>query len=374
MTERKKPSELRRPGEAVIIPLTEADQAKANEQQGQDDPQRTDMRRYLYSGPDIAKLAPVRFVLKGLLVSGGITALYAPPKCAKSFVAVELALEATLGGSFWGQVFSEPLTVLYIAAERYADTRDRIEASCKRRGIPFPAKLHLLAKTDGPPKVDNGKHLLGIHDLVRELKPQLIIFDTFSRMSSHDQNRENETDEVAEAFRRIVLAADNGCAGVIIHHQGKDKSKGLRGSTALMGAVDAVWHIDKTRGNYCLEVEALNSGTEPPPVWFTIASELLEAAPGDDEQRSVGVIVWQDYAEVAEAKDKLLLDLLTQADSDGLSASEAANAYNEQAGTTYKADTVGRWLAKLTKNKACEAQGQRRSKRFYAKRDEAPAS
>lgn len=363
MTERKKPSEMRRPGEAVVIQLPN----EATQQPKPDEAQRVDMRRYLFSGPDIAKLAPVRFMLANRLVRGGITALYAPPKCGKSFAAVDLALEAALGGSFWGEAFAEPLTVLYIAAERHADTRDRIEAACKRRSIPFPATLHLLAKDDGPPKVDNAKHMLGFLDLVRELKPRLVIFDTFSRMSSHDQNRENETDEVAEAFRSIVQAAGSDSAGLIIHHQGKDASKGLRGSTALLGAVDAVWRIVKERDSYRLEVEAINSGTPPLPAYFTITGEPLDPAPGDDEARSVGVVVWRDYAEVAEAKDKLLLDLLTQANSEGLSAAEAADLYNEQAGTAYKSDTVGRWLAKLVKLNSCEARGNKRARRFYAK-------
>jgi hypothetical protein len=364
MTERKKPSEMRRPGEAVVIQMpSEAtpQQTKPNE------PQRVDMRRYLYSGPDIAKLPPVRFMLANRLVRGGITALYAPPKCGKSFAAVDLALEAALGGSFWGEMFGEPLTVLYIAAERAADTRDRVEAACKRRGIPFPASLHLLAKNDGPPKADNLAHLAGLQELAREMKPHLVIFDTYARMSSHDQNRENETDAVAEYFRSIVQAAGSDSAGLIIHHQGKDASKGLRGSTALLGAVDAVWRILKERDSYRLEVEAINSGTPPLPAYFTITSEQLDPAPGDDEARSVGVVVWRDYAEVAEAKDKLLLDLLTQANSEGLSATEAAELYNEQAGTTYKADTVGRWLARLVKLNSCEARGNKRARRFYAK-------
>lgn len=363
MTERKKPSELRRPGEAVVIQLPN----EATQQAKTGDEQRVDMRQYLYSGPDIAKLAPVRFMLANRLVRGGITALYAPPKCGKSFAAVDLALEAAIGGSFWGETFKGPLTVLYIAAERYSDTRDRVEAWCKRRSVSYPTTLHLLAKPDGPPKADQLKHLAGLQELARELKPHLIIFDTYSRMSSHDQNRENETDAVTEAFRSIVLAASPDSAGLIVHHMGKDASKGLRGSTALLGAVDAVWRIVKERDSYRLEVEAINSGTPPLPAYFTITGETLEPAPGDDEPRSVGVVVWRDYAEVAEAKDKLLLDLLTTASSEGLSAAEAANLYNEQAGTAYKADTVGRWLAKLVKLKSCEAQGNKRNKRFYAK-------
>lgn len=369
VNERKKPSQLRRPGEAQVIQLPSevAQQAKT------DQAQRVDMRRYLYSGPDIAKLAPVRFMLANRLVRGGITALYAPPKCGKSFAAVDLALEAAIGGSFWGEPFGQPLTVLYIAAERYGDTRDRVEAACKRRGIPFPATLHLLAKDDGPPKVDKLTHLAGLQELARELKPRLVIFDTYGRMSTHDQNRENETEAIAEDFRSIVLAAGSDSAGLIIHHEGKDKSKGLRGSTALLAAVDAVWRILKERDSYRLEVEAINSGTPPLPAYFTISGETLDPAPGDDEPRSVGVVAWRGYAEVAEAKDKLLLDLLTQANSEGLSASEATNLYNEQAGTAYKPDTVGRWLAKLVKLKSCEARGTKRSKRFYAK-GETPAS
>jgi hypothetical protein len=370
MTERKKPSQLRTEGAAKIISLPDLEPS-GDTPPGDEAPKFEDMKQWLRKGADIAKLPPTRWLLPHRMPKAMLTAIYAAPKGGKTFVANELAIEAATGGSFWGEDFTRPLKVLYIAAERASDVRDRIEASCKRRGISFPETLHLLARGPGAPQVLSHKHFEGMKELAAAERYDLIIFDTYAQMTQGmKENASDETGVAVAQFLAIIHAAGDECAGFIVHHSGKDEAKGLRGSTALLAAVAATWRVTKSGERFTLSVEAINAGTPPLPCYFTVTSEQLEPAPGDDEPREVGVLSWQDYAQVAQDKDRKLIELLEAEGEKGLSASEMALEYSEATGETAKAATVGRWLSKLHSRGGCERRGEKKAARYYAKRDE----
>jgi hypothetical protein len=69
------------------------------------------------------------------------------------------------------------------------------------------------------------------------VRPVLVIFDTFARIFAGGE--ENSAKDVGETI--VILGAIQEryqTAVAIIHHAGKDEGKGMRGSSALLGAVD----------------------------------------------------------------------------------------------------------------------------------------
>lgn len=349
---RKRPSDEapqeanRTPGEAEIIPMPE------------------NFLAHIHTGAAIAAMPGVSWLLKGRIPMGGLIALYAPPKSGKSVVATELAVAASLGEAFWQVQFAKRLTVLYIAAERSADIADRLKATLQRRGVPYPDTLHLYARPAGPLQVTNGTHLQALKQVAEHLKPDLIIFDTFARMTlGIEENDTGDMGEAVEDFNAILRAAGPQCAGILVHHAGKDRSKGLRGSTALLGAVDGVYAVERESNNYTLKLEALNAGALPPPEHFTIQGEQL---PGYEE--STPVLVWQAFGEYANARDKWLVDTLTAAGDKGLSKAEVADLFNEHHKTDKATATVYGWLTKLVaKGEVEQPPGPKSRTRYYAK-------
>lgn len=330
----------------------------------------TNWRRYVHSGAGIAELPPVRWSLRGRMPMQGLTVLYAPPKGGKSFVAVEVSLRAALGEEFWGEHFHHTSEVLYIAAERANEVRDRIEAACKRRGVPFPKNLHLLARTEGPPQVNRDDDHEALIQLVRDIKPTLIVFDTFARMSlGIEENSAKDMGPTVEKFLALVRAAGTECAGLIVHHAGKDNTKGLRGSTALLGAVDAVWKVSPEGKGMRLEVEAINAGETPEPLWFTVTSEELDPLPNEDTPRSVGVFTGTHFGEIAEGYEKVLADLVADYGAEGLTTKAVADLYNE-AHPKEKAkspDTIGRRLSSAEKRGLVAKTGDKKTRRWWPK-------
>jgi len=354
----------REPGKAKVLAFPGGERTTEEAQLAED------FSAYVLSGSDIAKLAPTEWVLRYRIPKRGLTALYAPPKGGKTLIATELAMCAALGEAFFGEEFRTPLVVLYVAAERPSDVRDRIEAACRKRGIPMPERLHLFAREKGPVQVLSAKHLNALKALVASLKPDLIIFDTFAKMTlGLEENNSAAMGDAVEAFAEVVREAGQHCAGVIVHHAGKDLAKGLRGSTALLGAVDAVWKVEPEGKSLKLSIEAINAGPIPEPCYFSISTVPLDPVPGDEEARNVVVLEATGWAAIAEGIDADLVRIVTDAGRDGMTAADAADAYNEGRPSREHKDRewVSRRLKRIADRHGLDKSGATRTRRYFGK-------
>lgn len=351
-TKRVKPSEAanitpikREAGRAIVQPI-EAEKPLE------------DYFSHLYAGEAIKTLPPTKWILKNRLVMQGLTAIYSDPGVGKSFVAVDMSLNATLGESWWGEYFPANAKVLYIAAERYSVVRDRLEAACKLRGISIPSNLYLYAR---PRALQVGKQQKVLEDLASLVKPDIIIFDTFAKMTLNaEENSSKEMGPMAEDFGSIVLAGGPQCGGLIVHHQGKDKSKGLRGNTALLGAFDGVWKLEKQEGGgLTLSVEKLNAAEPPLPAYFRIEGVDMPDPQEPGKLRSVGVLTSQGFAQVADGIEGKVAALLCDGfEVEGASAAQLLEDFNR----TYRPKaTDAEKLSRRSMNRALNKLESRRA-------------
>jgi len=323
-----------------------------------------DIFAHLYSGEKIKDLPPTEWILPGRLVKRGLTAIYSAPGIGKSFVAIDMALAATLGEQWWAENFPQNCEVLYIAAERYSEVRDRLEAACKKRGVEIPANLHLYARPKALQVVEQLNYLI---EIAKKVRPDVIIFDTFAKMTlGKKENASEESGPIAENFGEVVREAGPQCAGLIVHHAGKDETKGLRGSTALLGALDGVWKLERSdNGGLTLSVEKLNARKEPLPTYFRIEGQDMPDPQHPGESRSVGVLVSSSFAQVATGIEGNLAGLLCDGfEVDGASASlletEYNRAYKPKAADADKVSrrSINRALKKLVEQGDAEMSGK----------------
>src|SRR5574344_1181046 len=75
---------------------------------------------------------PLRYIVPGLLVEGGLVVVTAAPKIGKSFFVRLLALCASTKTAFLGSEIPAPVEVVYIS---YEDGLRRIEQRIKKLGI-----------------------------------------------------------------------------------------------------------------------------------------------------------------------------------------------------------------------------------------------
>jgi hypothetical protein len=179
---------------------------------------------------------PVRWTIKDILPANSFCALYGHPGSYKSFAAFYLA--CCIAGGL--EAFGKPSVqgpVIYIALEGGAGLKRRRDALKQSMGLPDDLPLYFI-KT----QLNLGSTLEDRDAVVAEIKrlgvkPSLVIIDTFARATPGLE--ENSAKDVGGAITIMSsLQDDLGCGVLIIHHSGKDQARGMRGSSALLGAVD----------------------------------------------------------------------------------------------------------------------------------------
>jgi hypothetical protein len=247
-----------------------------------------------WQGRDIANAIEFQeHVLTNRLVAGEITALYGEPKVGKTHLAINCAVMAAIGGDFWDESFPEGgVSVVYVAAERHEQAAQRILASCQMLGLEeIPANLLLVAGTSGL-RLGDHKAIKELREVVSQFAPGLMVFDTYVRMVDNDEDKAADADRNIEILNGLLRASPNACAGLLVHHSGKDANKKMRGSSALLAAVTTTWKVSKRRnGAICLSMEDANAFAPPPDCFFKVESVDLLPSSSFHEVSQVGVAV-----------------------------------------------------------------------------------
>ena len=186
---------------------------------------------------------PVKWLVEGILPADSFAAIYGKPGSYKSFAALYLSAMVATGGEAFGRA-TQAGAVVYIAAEGGAGLKRRKDALFKEHGLPVDAPLffikasvNLFSSLDDRDAIVAAIEALGI-------KPALVVIDTFARVTAGAD--ENQVKDVSQAINVMASLQDQfGATVLIVHHSGKDESRGMRGSTALLGAVDSEISCEK---------------------------------------------------------------------------------------------------------------------------------
>ncbi|MBY0382773.1 MAG: helicase RepA family protein [Xanthobacteraceae bacterium] len=169
-------------------------------------------------------------VIKGLLAPGEIAALVGPPGKGKSAILQHLMTCVAEGAPFFGRdVLTGP--VIYIAAERFAET-------CRRLLAIRQTSSQFYVSRDRP-NLSKLSEVLGLVQVIKTLSvgPVLIAIDTFARcIPGSEENAARDMGVVIENLTQLMEQVPTA-AVIFVHHTNKGGGD-MRGSTALLGAVD----------------------------------------------------------------------------------------------------------------------------------------
>ena len=181
------------------------------------------------------------YLVKGLLVTTGLTVIWGPPKCGKSFWAADLGMHIALGWDYRGHKVQQA-PVVYVALEGRYGFPARIEAFRRHHGIesapPFyllSASLDLVAKS--------GQLIASIKTQLRENLPGVLFLDTLNRSLVGSESKDEDMARFLAAAEKV--AQELSCAVVIVHHCGIDATR-PRGHTSLSGAVESQLKVERT--------------------------------------------------------------------------------------------------------------------------------
>jgi hypothetical protein len=202
-----------------------------------------DGRSRLLTRDDLQALPPMEWRVRGLLPARGLAAIYGPSGSGKTFLALDLACSIAAGVPLWFGAKVKPVPVAYVALEGQAGIRARLAAweAQHRQQAPNTARFVLGNFTLLQPA--DADTLAA--DIIEQLGPgTVVVIDTLNQSAPG-------ADENASADMGLVIANAKALADtvegvvVLVHHAGKDSSRGMRGHSSLFAAMDAVIEVSQ---------------------------------------------------------------------------------------------------------------------------------
>lgn len=195
----------------------------------------------------LIQAASETWVLDDLIPSNGIGFIYGPPGSYKSFIALDMALSVTTGRPWHGFECETPGAVIYIAAEGSRGLMERAVA-WKRY---HKSELGPFMLMTMPVMMDDVLMAQAFIECMEKAQAQIgqpirmMVVDTMARSFSGDENSAQEIGAFIGSVERVA-AAIGDCFVMVIGHTGKDKERGMRGSSAMDGASYASFMVTKT--------------------------------------------------------------------------------------------------------------------------------
>ena len=218
------------------------------------------------------------YVIKGMLSRASYAEIYGAPGEGKTFTALDVSYHVAAGRDWMGcKVHGGP--VLYLAYEGRGGLVKRARALRHKYGT--DAVPLYIAPVSHNMREQAGRQAIG--QLVAELpaKPALIVFDTFHKaLIGGDENSAQDVGAFNLAVEALI--EQTGACVAIIHHTGKDKSKGARGSSALVAAVDTEIQVDEGQ----VITHKQRDMEEAAPVGFKLQTVVVGIDSDGDEQTS----------------------------------------------------------------------------------------
>lgn len=215
----------------------------------------------MLSGADLRALPALLWRIKGVFPASGLAAIYGASASGKSFLALHMAAELARGRDWFGyRVKRAP--VVYLPLEGEAGFKLRCAAWEQEHGEPLPDALRL---TMAPFKLTDSEDVEALAAAAAGVGPDPVIFiDTMNRAAP------DEDENAPDGMGRILDGAKNlqrltGGLVVLVHHTGKDASKGMRGHSSLFAALDGAIEVtrdDDRRGWRCAKSKDGKDGQE----------------------------------------------------------------------------------------------------------------
>jgi hypothetical protein len=221
----------------------------------------------LLSPIELDELPEAEVLVEGFLVKESLVRLFGPPKSYKSFVMLDLA--ACIGAGIpWHGTKVQQAKVLYVVAEGVRGIKRRVrswEALNKRAmtGVHFHKKAVQLGDRSD------------VSTLIRTAKRggyEFIVLDTQARCTvGLEENSASEMGVVVAALD--VLKEVTGACVALVHHSGASGGR-ARGSTAILGALDAEFEVeaDKESMSVSVHTRAQKDLAEAPSLDFDLVT------------------------------------------------------------------------------------------------------
>lgn len=248
---------------------------------------------------DLIMRSPPASLIRGILPREELVMIYGQSSAGKSFVAFDMALAVARGISWNGYKVRQGM-VGWIAAEAEGSMRNRYLAYCKREEID-PGTLANFKVLGASVDLSNREYVEALAESIASAIPALIVVDTLAAASGGaDENSGKDMNRVLDSCR--LIHRKTGATVLLVHHAGKDESRGARGWSGLRAAVHAELELKRLdNGIRKLTVTKMRDGTEGAEVGFRLVPIVIGL---DEDDESIGS-AYVEYVPTGSAQLKL---------------------------------------------------------------------
>jgi RecA-family ATPase len=201
-----------------------------------------------------------RWLVEGLWGASSVGVIGGAPKCAKTWLGLDMALSVATGTPCLGKyAVPEPGPVLvYLAEDALPVVRERVAGMARHRGLNL-AEVDIHVITAPTLRLDRDRDRLRLLETTRRLRPRLLLLDPLVRLHGIDENNAGEVAELLAYFRSLQRQLD--LSVLLVHHTRKNAAggvaagQGLRGSGDIHAFGDSNLYLRRTRDQLILSSE-----------------------------------------------------------------------------------------------------------------------
>ena len=258
------------------------------------------------------------WIIKNVIPNANLGVIYGASGSGKSFFAFEMAA-AIARGIAWRGNKTVKSKVCWVAAEGQEDMRKRVAGYCMHHKID-PKELDNLYFVANAP---NMMELTDARALVKQIRVQghfdLVVMDTLAQvMPGGNENSGEDMGKVLGHCKEITRLT--GAMVELIHHSGKDESRGARGWSGLRAACDFEFEVIRADEDRVATITKMKGGADGGDFGFRLQT-IVVGKDDDEEDETTCVVEYTDGSrqDAVAAREpngdvgKALVDVLTNA-------------------------------------------------------------
>lgn len=164
----------------------------------------------------------VEWIVFGIIAKRSIGFVVGLPETQKTWLLIDLAVVAASSTGNWLDLFSvNPSKVLFIDQERFkGETQRRFKAVISGRGLEHSQlRDNLFIRCGTSTRLDLDDSFRAFREELLELRPDLVIVDTWATFHTRNDNDRQEVQKIIERVKQ--LRDEIGCAFIFIDHESK---------------------------------------------------------------------------------------------------------------------------------------------------------
>lgn len=243
---------------------------------------------------------PVDWIVRGVLPRAELAVVYGESGSGKSFLALDLCAAVTRGLE-WREKRTTKGRVVYVCAEGAGGFKARLRAYARGHDVALAELPAVIA--DAPNMLEPKDAALITRSIVNWGKVDVVVIDTLS--ATTPGGNENSGEDMGRVLSHCkLLHRETGALVVLIHHSGKDATKGARGWSGLRAAADAEIEVTRNGDFRAATVTKMKDGSDGASWSFKLKPLVLGLDQYGDEESSCVVEHTDDVAPGTSTKMK----------------------------------------------------------------------